>query len=121
MRAQLGRLPGTVIDRLAELVQRSLVVAERGETTRYRLLVTVRLYGADRLAESKVAAATEIGLAAWVWSFTSLGAAEQPRRGPVFEDWWRMVERIGVGGSRLRRPRRAGRDFAPTLSSARSP
>lgn len=83
----------TVIDRLAELVQRSLLVAERGDTTRYRLLVTVRMYGADRLAESKAAAATRDRLAAWVWSFASIAAAEQPRRGSVFDDWWRMVAR----------------------------
>ena len=84
---------GTVIDRLAELVQRSLLVAERSETTRYRLLVTVRMYGADRLAESKAAAAARDRLAAWVWSFASIAAAEQPRRGSVFDDWWRMLAR----------------------------
>ena len=42
-----------VVDLLTALVDKSLVVAEpAGEGTRYRLLETVRQYGADRLGES---------------------------------------------------------------------
>ncbi len=84
---------GTALDRLTELVERSLVVAERGEQTRYRLLVTVKLYAADRLAGSGTAAETRDRLVEWVWSFASVAAADIPRRGEVYQRWWELRER----------------------------
>jgi predicted ATPase/class 3 adenylate cyclase len=45
--------PGTVLELLASLVARSLVVAEeRGPQSRYRLLETIRQYGEERLDEA---------------------------------------------------------------------
>jgi predicted ATPase/class 3 adenylate cyclase len=41
-----------VVDLLTNLVARSLVVAEPGARTRYRLLETIRQYGEERLAEA---------------------------------------------------------------------
>jgi predicted ATPase/class 3 adenylate cyclase len=42
-----------VLDLLGQLVEKSLVIAEeRGGTTRYRLLETIRQFGAEKLAES---------------------------------------------------------------------
>ena len=41
-----------VLDALARLVDRSLVVVDRGSPTRYRLLETIRQYARDRLVES---------------------------------------------------------------------
>ena len=41
-----------VLDALGRLIDRSLVVVDRGATTRYRLLETIRQYARDRLIES---------------------------------------------------------------------
>ena len=84
---------GTVVDRLTELVERSLVVAQRAEQTRYRLLVTVKLYAADRLAASGAAAKTRDRFVEWVWSFASVAAADVPRRREVFQRWLELVDR----------------------------
>jgi predicted ATPase/DNA-binding SARP family transcriptional activator/Tfp pilus assembly protein PilF len=46
--------PDQVLDLLASLVDKSLVIAEtQGETTRYRLMETMRQYACERLAESE--------------------------------------------------------------------
>lgn len=42
---------GEVLDTVGRLVERSMVVAERGPTTRYRLLETLRQYAMERLIE----------------------------------------------------------------------
>ena len=42
----------TVVDLLARLVDRSLVVVDRGAGARYHLLETIREYARERLAES---------------------------------------------------------------------
>ena len=44
--------PGTIVDVIASLVDKSLVIAEGQRHVRYRLLETVRAYAADRLAEA---------------------------------------------------------------------
>jgi predicted ATPase/DNA-binding SARP family transcriptional activator len=48
----LGGAPGAIIDVIASLVDKSLVVAEGQREVRYRLLETMRAYAADRLAEA---------------------------------------------------------------------
>jgi predicted ATPase/DNA-binding SARP family transcriptional activator len=48
----LGGEPGAIIDVIASLVDKSLVIAEGQREVRYRLLETVRAYAADRLAEA---------------------------------------------------------------------
>ena len=44
-----GSPPGEVLDTIGRLVERSMVVAEPGPTTRYRMLETLRQYAAERL------------------------------------------------------------------------
>ena len=44
--------PGAVLDTVGRLVERSMVVAEPGATTRYRMLETLRQYAAERLQAS---------------------------------------------------------------------
>jgi predicted ATPase/DNA-binding SARP family transcriptional activator len=50
--ADEGAPPGEVLDTIGRLVERSMVVAEPGPTTRYRMLETLRQYAAERLQES---------------------------------------------------------------------
>jgi predicted ATPase/class 3 adenylate cyclase len=58
---------GSVVDLIATLVERSLVVAERGTGGyRYRLLQVVRHYAAERLTEADEEAATRDRQAEWV-------------------------------------------------------
>jgi tetratricopeptide (TPR) repeat protein len=44
---------GEVLDSMGRLVERSMVVAEPGPTTRYRMLETLRQYAAERLAAAE--------------------------------------------------------------------
>jgi predicted ATPase/DNA-binding SARP family transcriptional activator len=55
--ADEGALPGAVLDTIGRLVERSMVVAEPGPTTRYRMLETLRQYAAERLHGSGSAVA----------------------------------------------------------------
>jgi predicted ATPase/DNA-binding SARP family transcriptional activator len=48
--------PGQVLDTIGRLVERSMLVAEPGPTTRYRMLETLRQYAAERLHTSGQAA-----------------------------------------------------------------
>ena len=43
---------GVVLDTVGRLVERSMVWVERGRTTRYRMLETLREYAAEQLAAS---------------------------------------------------------------------
>ena len=62
-----GRDDAAVFDGLADLVDKSLVQADRsGSTTRYRLLETLRQYGAERLAASGEEAAVRDRHLTWV-------------------------------------------------------
>ncbi|MEP9363036.1 BTAD domain-containing putative transcriptional regulator [Nocardioides sp. CN2-186] len=47
--ADEGAPPGEVLDTIGRLVERSMVVAEPGPTTRYRMLETLRQYAAEQL------------------------------------------------------------------------
>jgi len=44
--------PGDILEVVGRLVERSMVVAEPGPTTRYRMLETLRQYAAERLTDS---------------------------------------------------------------------
>jgi hypothetical protein len=76
-----GIAPIDVVDRLAALVRRSLVVADdEAEQTRYRLLETIRQYAQERLEESGLAEATRRCHAEY---YTGLAEYAGPRlRGP---------------------------------------
>jgi predicted ATPase/DNA-binding SARP family transcriptional activator len=64
-----GRDDADVFDGLADLVDKSLVLADRsGTTTRYRLLETLRQYGAERLADAGEETAVRDRHLAWVRS-----------------------------------------------------
>lgn len=83
-----------VLDGLARLVDRSLVVAEpaeaEGETT-YRLLETLRLFAAERLAARGKADMVAQRYAAWVMALAI--EAHAGIRGPEQGRWFREVER----------------------------
>ena len=90
----LAPRPSDVLDLLARLVDRSLVVAdvpgEDGET-RYRLLETLRTYGAERLGARGEADRMRRRHAAWV---VALAEQAHPRlHGPEQGRWLRRVER----------------------------
>ena len=50
--ADEGMAMGAVLDTVGRLVQRSLIVAEPGRTTRYRMLETLREFARERLSEA---------------------------------------------------------------------
>ncbi|HEY8439287.1 MAG TPA: AAA family ATPase [Candidatus Limnocylindrales bacterium] len=74
-----------MVDRLTRLVDRSLVLVERGMVTRYRMLETIRHY-----AREKLIAAGEVGPTAdrHLAAFLDLAiAAKEPLKGPAMPDW----------------------------------
>ncbi len=78
------------LDGLTRLVDRSLVIVDRGPTTRYRMLETIRQYARERLIESGEAAEIadrHLGF------FSALAAAAAPElRGPSMVDWLDRVD-----------------------------
>jgi predicted ATPase/DNA-binding SARP family transcriptional activator len=84
-----GLDPGAVVDLLARLVDRSLVVAERDAGPRYHLLETIREYARGRLAESGEEDQVE---RAHVQYLTELAEeAEQDLRGDGQARWLRLL------------------------------
>jgi predicted ATPase/DNA-binding SARP family transcriptional activator len=84
--------PGGVVEVIARLVDKSLLVAEPGwdGQPRYHLLETVRAYAADRLAE---AGETERLASAHAELFARLAERADPElRGPGQLDWMRRLE-----------------------------
>jgi predicted ATPase/class 3 adenylate cyclase len=80
---ELGR--ADLIDRLTRLVDRSLVIVERGAATRYRMLETIRQYAREKLIEAgEVATIADRHFA----TFAALAAAAYPElQGPTMVDW----------------------------------
>lgn len=73
------------VDGLTRLVDRSLVIVDRGATTRYRMLETIRQYARERLIASGEAA-TVAGR--HLQFFAAMAAAAAPEvRGPAMVDW----------------------------------
>ncbi|MFN2608900.1 MAG: BTAD domain-containing putative transcriptional regulator [Acidimicrobiales bacterium] len=80
-----------VFDRIAALVDKSLVVPDRcGRVTRYRLLETVRAYGQDMLASSSEEATARRGLLAWATALAD--AAEPALDGPDQAHWLDVLD-----------------------------
>ena len=74
-----------LVDGLARLVQRSLLIVDRGSTTRYRLLETIRQYAREKLIESGEAGT--LGDRHFA-AFAALAIDAEPRlRGPLMVDW----------------------------------
>ena len=73
------------VDGLTRLVDRSLVIVDRGSTTRYRMLETIRQYAREQLVTSGEAAAVarrHLGF------FAAMAEAAAPDlRGPAMVDW----------------------------------
>jgi predicted ATPase/class 3 adenylate cyclase len=78
------------LDGLTRLVDRSLVIVDRGPTTSYRMLETIRQYARERLIESGEAAAIADRHLAF---FAGLAEAAAPElRGPSMADWLDRVD-----------------------------
>jgi non-specific serine/threonine protein kinase len=96
-----GSPGGDVLDLLARLVDKSLVLAEEpgGEwgAVRYRLLETVRQYAAQRLTAAGEAQAARARHAAWCLDLAQAGAAHEA--GPQQGAW---LERLTVEHDNLR-------------------
>jgi predicted ATPase/class 3 adenylate cyclase len=77
--------PVDLADGLTRLVDRSLVLSDRGTATRYRLLETIRQYAREKLIEAGEASdVADRHLAV----FAALAAeAEDPLHGPAMVDW----------------------------------
>jgi predicted ATPase/class 3 adenylate cyclase len=75
----------SVVDGLARLIDRSLVVVDRGATTRYRMLETIRQYARERLIESGEAAAVADRHFRFFSAFAETAAIGL--RGPAMGDW----------------------------------
>ncbi len=74
-----------LVDGLTRLVDRSLVIVDRGATTRYRMLETIRQYAREQLiAAGEAATVSDRHLA--VFADLAIGA-ERPLRGPAMVDW----------------------------------
>ena len=77
--------PVELADGLARLVDRSLVVVDRGATTRYRMLETIRQYAREQLIASGEATAVADR---HFLAFKALAQAAEPElRGPAMGDW----------------------------------
>ena len=78
---------GTIdtFDALSRLVERSMVVVDRGRTSRYRLLETIRQYASERLVESGEGTARRDRHLAYFLDVALL--SRQPVRGPQLVEW----------------------------------
>ena len=74
-----------LLDRLTRLVDRSLVIVDRGPSTRFRMLETIRQYAREKLIGAhEVEALADRHFAA----FAALAVAAEPElRGPAMVDW----------------------------------
>ncbi|HKB28011.1 MAG TPA: AAA family ATPase, partial [Candidatus Limnocylindrales bacterium] len=87
-----------LVDELTRLIDRSLVIVDRGPTTRYRMLETIRQYAREKLIE---AGEVETLATRHLATFEALAIAAEPElRGPAMVDWLdRMdadAENLGV-------------------------
>jgi predicted ATPase/class 3 adenylate cyclase len=73
------------LDGLTRLVDRSMVLVDRGATTRYRMLETIRQYARERLIESGEAATIADCHLAWAVGLAETSAAGL--KGPAMVDW----------------------------------
>ena len=65
-----------VVDGLDHLVSQSLVVVDRGDTSRYRMLESIRRFAADRLAEAGEADAAARAHLDWILGLVKEGARQ---------------------------------------------
>jgi predicted ATPase/class 3 adenylate cyclase len=85
-----------LVDGLSRLVDRSLVLVDRGQTTRYRMLETIRQYARERLVQSGEAMAVADRHFA---AFKALAEEAEPElRGPAMADW---LDRLDIEADNL--------------------
>jgi predicted ATPase/class 3 adenylate cyclase len=97
-----------IVDGLTRLVDRSLVVVDRGATTRYRLLETIRQYAREKLIE-----ADEVGTLAdrHFEVFAALAVEAGPElHGPSMVDW---LDRLDADAENLGAALEWGLEAAP--------
>jgi predicted ATPase/DNA-binding SARP family transcriptional activator len=75
-----GLDPGDVLEGLFRLVDRSLVVAAGGDPVRFRMLETLRAYGAERLAEAGEAETVAARHTAWCLDLAEGAAVHRTAR-----------------------------------------
>jgi hypothetical protein len=74
-----------LLDGLSRLVDRSLLIVDRGLSTRFRMLETIRQYAREKLIE---AGEVEVLADRHFATFAALAAAAEPElRGPSMADW----------------------------------
>jgi len=96
------------LDGLTRLVDRSLVIVDRGPTTRYRMLETIRQYARERLIEAGEAATVADRHLA---SFAALAEAAAPElHGPAMVDW---LDRLDADADNLGAALEWGLEAAP--------
>ncbi|MEO8273016.1 MAG: AAA family ATPase [Chloroflexota bacterium] len=85
-----------LVDGLSRLVQRSLLIVDRGPTTRYRMLETIRQYAREKLIESGETG--DLGDRHFA-AFAALAIEAEPGlRGPLMVDW---LDRLDADGENL--------------------
>jgi predicted ATPase/class 3 adenylate cyclase len=88
--AVTGKSEFDTLDGIGRLVHRSLVIADRGAPTRYRLLETIRQYGRERLIESGEAVAMRDVHLRHYRQMAERAAPEL--RGPGMAEWLRLLD-----------------------------
>jgi predicted ATPase/class 3 adenylate cyclase len=95
---ETGATSMDAIDGLTRLVDRSLVIVDRGATTRYRMLETIRQYAREQLIKS--GEGTDIAGRHLAFFGAMVDAAAVEIRGPAMVDWLDRldseIENIGV-------------------------
>jgi predicted ATPase/DNA-binding SARP family transcriptional activator len=110
-----GTQPADVLDLMARLVDRSLVVVEHAAAeARYRMLATVRQYGRKRLAEAGEQEATAQALLSWY-----LDLAERTEPGLTGPDRAEAAERLQAEAHNLRAVLQVARDGADITAALR--
>jgi predicted ATPase/class 3 adenylate cyclase/DNA-binding SARP family transcriptional activator len=108
-----------IADLISTLVDKSMIVVDdRGPTTRYRFLETLRQFGLDRLAESGRLAAVEEAHARY---YVNLAWEADPQlRGPAEAEWVRLleIEVPNLRAARMWAMRSGHRNLAAELSAA---
>jgi predicted ATPase/class 3 adenylate cyclase len=99
---------GLIVDGLTRLVDRSLVVVDRGATTRYRLLETIRQYARERLVEAGDAEALADRHFRFFGGFAE--AASSELRGAAMAEW---LDRLDMEAENLGTALEWGLEAAP--------
>jgi predicted ATPase len=85
-----GIEPYDALDLLGQLVEKSLIIVEPGEQSRYRLLETIRQYGEEKLKASGEAAVLRERHRDWYLQLAE--QAEPELRGPAQEEWLERLD-----------------------------